>query len=112
MKVTQLSKVRDLRKTSTFAEHLLWNQLRNRRFEGIKFRRQHPVGNYILDFVSIDKHLVIEVDGGQHNKDRDKIYDQKRTEFLVKHGFRVIRFWNNEVITNIEGVLEIIKQNL
>lgn len=112
MKVVQLLKVRNLRKTSTRVEYLLWNQLRNRRFEGIKFRRQHPIGNYILDFVSIDKRLVIEIDGGQHNGDKDKLYDQKRTEFLEKQGFSVVRFWNNEVITNIEGVMEIIKQNL
>jgi very-short-patch-repair endonuclease len=72
---------------------------------GVKFRRQQPVGIYVVDFMSFENKLIIEIDGGQHNEDRIAGRDEKRTAWLKSQGFQVIRFWNNEVIENIEGVL-------
>jgi very-short-patch-repair endonuclease len=95
-----------LRETMTLAEAVLWQHLRNRRFQKIKFRRQHPIGRYIVDFVCLEKHLVIELDGGQHQEQIE--YDQRRTDYLTKQGFRVIRFWNNEFLMEQEAVLQAI----
>ena len=86
----------------TEAEKRLWNRLRDRQFLNLKFRRQHPVPPYIADFFCEEKKLIVEVDGGQHTDD----YDKNRTKYLQNIGYRVIRFWNNEVMNNIEGVLE------
>ena len=97
-------KARKLRKTQTDAERRLWWLLRNRSVAGCKFRRQHPVGPYICDFVCIDHQLVIEVDGGQHAIQIEK--DEARTIYLESKGFTVIRFWNHEVLTETEAVLE------
>jgi very-short-patch-repair endonuclease len=94
---------RTLRKRSTEAEKLLWSRLRGRRFEGIKFKRQVPIGSYIVDFVALDLKIVIEVDGGQHDM---------RTRILEQWGYHVVRFWNNDVLSNIDGVLEAILQEL
>jgi very-short-patch-repair endonuclease len=88
----------------TVAESHLWQQLRSRQIHGLKFRRQHPVGKYILDFACIEARLAIEVDGGQHNE--MQIHDNQRTAWLEAQGWKVLRFWNNEVLQNIEGVLE------
>ena len=88
----------------TTAENALWKVLRGRQLEGLKFRRQHPFGNYILDFVCLEIMLVIEVDGGQHTENRE--YDTQRTEELQKAGYRVLRFWNNQVLQQIESVKE------
>ncbi len=99
-------KVRALRKNQTDAELLLWQQLRSRHLGGYKFRRQFPIEPYIADFVCLELKLIIELDGGQH---ADQIsYDNRRSLFLEQRGFKVIRFWNNDVIENIEGVLEAI----
>jgi very-short-patch-repair endonuclease len=87
---------------------VLWRQLRNRRLNGWKFRRQHPVGPYIVDFVCPAAGLVIEVDGGQHAKQR--AHDRVRTEHLNAAGYRVLRFWNNAVSDNLDGVLTRISQ--
>lgn len=95
---------RTLRSQMTDAEQALWQVLRNRQIEGLKFRRQHPFGDYILDFVCLEHRLVIEVDGGQHEQARD--YDEKRTLVLQGAGFRVLRFWNTEVLQEIEAVKE------
>ena len=76
--------------------------------EGVKFRRQQPIENYIADFVSFQKRLVIELDGGQHAGDKKK--DMKRDQLLEENGFTVIRFWNNDVLGNIDGVLEVIRR--
>jgi|SRR3989344_4299205 len=103
---------RYLRKASTNAEQLLWYQLRGRRFSGIKFRRQQPIKKYIVDFVSFEKKLIIEIDGGQHNTANNVLRDNHRTEELKQDGFVVLRFWNNEVLRNLEGVLERIQQTL
>jgi very-short-patch-repair endonuclease len=95
---------RVLRKNQTDAEHQLWMILRNHQFEGWKFRRQQPLGKYIVDFVSFDAKLIIEVDGGQHNQLRNLDEDAHRSKFLEQQGFRVIRFWNSDVLQNLEGV--------
>jgi very-short-patch-repair endonuclease len=97
-------KAKQLRRNSTDAERNLWSHIRNRQLEGWKFRRQLPVGKYIVDFACPELRLIIEIDGGQH--DEQIHYDLGRTRFLQSKGYRVFRFWNNEVLGNIEGVLE------
>ena len=92
----------ELRKNPTDAEKTLWRYLSNKQVDGIKFRRQQPIGNYIVDFFCSSKQLVIELDGGQHAEQVE--YDTKRTAFLESKGYRVMRFWNNDVLQNIEGV--------
>jgi len=101
---------RTLRKRSTDVENYLWRYLRNRQIEGFKFRRQQPIGKYIVDFVNFKRKIVIEVDGGQHTiyKEKDKVRDN----WLKKEGYRVVRLWDNEVLNNIEGVLEVIREKL
>ncbi len=103
LKTTQ---ARNLRKNLTEAEQVLWQQLRFRQVLGVKFRRQHPVGPYICDFVCLQKMLVIEVDGGQHFE--NKPYDNRRDKFLRMQGFAVLRFWNNEVLEQRDTVLDVI----
>ena len=97
---------RHLRKTSTNAEQLIWQKLRARQLLGIKFRRPQPIGSYIVDFVSLEKKLIIEIDGGQHNLEKATLLDQSRTQILEQYGYKVIRFWNNEVLQNLDGVIE------
>ena len=77
----------------------------------MKFRRQEPIGNFIVDFVAFEKRLIIEIDGGQHADENEKDNDLQRDEWLKSQGFRVLRFWNNEVLQNLEGVLETIRDN-
>jgi len=105
-----LDKAKILRAHQTDAEQRLWQQLRAHRFMGLKFKRQKPIGRYIVDFVCIEHRLVIEIDGGQH-ADRTK-YDQRRDDFLRSKGYTVLRFWNNEVIQQLESVLEQIRLTL
>jgi very-short-patch-repair endonuclease len=93
---------KELRCYQTDAEKLFWSKVRNRGFEGLKFRRQVLFGTYILDFVCFEPKLVVEIDGGQHN---GSLKDGKRDDFLKSEGFVVKRYWNNEVLGNIEGVL-------
>ena len=95
---------RELRRDSTPAERLLWSHLSNRQLGGLKFRRQTTVGPYVVDFLCVDAGLVVEADGGQH----DTAIDASRTAFLTARGLRVLRFWNNDIIDNVEGVLETI----
>ncbi|MEM1133834.1 MAG: DUF559 domain-containing protein [Pseudomonadota bacterium] len=104
-----VERARDLRKNLTPAERKLWSQLRGQRL-GVKFRRQCWIGNFIVDFVSLEARLVIEADGGQHENEKAK--DKVRTEMLEQQGFRVIRFWNNDILDNIEGVVEEVKSVL
>lgn len=108
MKISSKKKVfaRYLRKAQTDAEQLLWRKLRNRQFLGIKFRRQQPIGDFIVDFVSFEKRLIVEVDGGQHNEAGYLYRDCLRTRFLEDCGFTVVRFWNNEIMDNLNEVLE------
>ena len=94
---------RALRNNMSDAEQALWHLLRGRQISGLKFRRQHPFGNYILDFVCLENRLVIEVDGGQHGQAG---YGENRTQKLQAAGFRVLRFWDNEVLKEIESVKE------
>ena len=106
---------RNLRRKQTDAERKLWLILRSRQFENSKFRRQEPIGKYIVDSVSLERELIIELDGGQHNQQSEMENDEVRTKWLEKKGFRVIRFWNNDVLQNIDGVaykiLEIISND-
>jgi len=95
-----------LRMNFTNTERLLWKYLRAKQMNGCKFRRQEPIGSYIVDFVCHKKRLVIEVDGGQHNIEREK--DNERDKWLKEQGYKVLRFWNNEVLANTAGVLEVI----
>jgi primosomal protein N' (replication factor Y) len=93
---------RRLRKTMTDAEKRLWSALRDKRLGSFKFRRQRPVGPFIADFACIEKRLIIEADGGQHNENAE---DARRTAWLENHGWIVLRFWNNDILKNTEGVL-------
>ena len=104
------AKARELRCQMTEAETLLWLQLKGRRFQGFKFRRQRPLGPYILDFVCLKAGLVIEIDGGQHSG--QQTYDQARTALIETQGLTVIRFWNHEVMNETPAVLEKIWQSL
>jgi very-short-patch-repair endonuclease len=90
----------------TDAERKLWRHLRNRELGGWKFKRQYPVGPYIVDFICVEKNVVIEVDGGQHAE--TETLDIERSAYLHKMGYRVVRFWNNEVLQETEAVLEAI----
>lgn len=103
---------KNLRKRTTEAENLLWRRLRGKQIEGFKFRRQEPIGSYIVDFVCFEKKIIVELDGSQHAQEVQKENDSERTEWLEKEGFKVLRFWNNEVSGNIEGVLETIRKGL
>jgi very-short-patch-repair endonuclease len=103
---------RRLRRESTEAEKLLWSYLRRKSLFGFKFRRQEQIGDYIVDFVCYEKKLIIELDGGHHNQDETKINDARRQIWLESQNFKVVRFWNNEVMKNIKGVLQKIKENI
>src|SRR5947208_8036900 len=98
-------RARTLRSRLTDAERKLWYALRDRRFAGVKFRRQVPVGPYVADFLCYEARLVIEVDGGQHAKSTK---DRRRDRWFAEHAFQVLRFWNNDVVSNLEGVLTVI----
>ena len=97
-------RARSSRKNMTIAENRMWYFLRNRRLNGYKFVREYIIGNYIADFVCREKKLIIEVDGGQHAEAME--YDNKRTQFLEKEGYKVYRVWNNDVFKNTREVLE------
>jgi len=98
---------RQLRRQMTDAERLLWHHLRSRRLGGHKFRRQHPLGPYVVDFVQLEARLVVEADGGQH---QCRAADLARNAWLQRHGFRVLRFWNNEILGETEAVLAVIAE--
>jgi very-short-patch-repair endonuclease len=100
-----LAQAKKLRANMTDAERRLWYRLRAHRFDGQKFKRQVPVGSSVVDFACLGRKLVIEVDGGQHADNRN---DDVRDSYLRREGFRVLRFWNNDVLRNTEGVLEVI----
>jgi len=103
---------KELRQRQTDAEGRLWYFLRDRQIEGFKFRRQQRVGHYIVDMVCLEKKLIIEIDGGQYNEVRNQIRDKLITNWLEKEGYQVIRSWDNDVLNNTEGVLEVIKKVL
>jgi very-short-patch-repair endonuclease len=101
---------RRLRKNPTDAESRLWLHLLQKQLGGFRFRRQVPLGPYVTDFVCQSEKLVVEIDGGQH---ADKIeHDERRSVWLAENGYRVLRFWNNDVLANTEGVLETILRTL
>jgi very-short-patch-repair endonuclease len=95
-------KAKELRKSSTDAERKLWHHLRRYQMNGHKFRRQQPIGPYIVDFVCFEKKLIVEVDGGHHDQQAES--DNARTEWLESQGFKVLRFWNNQVLKETESV--------
>ena len=97
---------RMLRKNTTKEERILWQLLRNHQFFGLKFRRQFPIGKYIVDFVWKSKKVVIELDGGQHNEPENILLDEERTKFIENQGYKVIRFWNSDINKNISGVYD------
>ena len=99
-------RARRLRNRGTDAERKLWAHLRNSQVTRLKFRRQYPVGPYVVDFLCIEARLVVEVDGGGHDTEEQRLADAMRSEYLESRGYTVARFWNNEVMSNIEGVLE------
>jgi 2-isopropylmalate synthase len=101
----QRARARAMRGAATDAELRLWRLLRDRRLDGLKFRRQVPVGPYIVDFLCVGARLIVEADGSQHS---ENALDEVRDAYLLRDGWRVLRFWNHEVIQNREGVLETI----
>lgn len=110
MQPQQLQRAKSLRRKQTEPEQKLWYYLRGHRFEGIKFKRQKPIGRYIVDFICVKKNLIIELDGSQHMEQTN--YDRVRDEWLHQQGYKVIRIWNNDVMNRIEQVLEFIWQEL
>jgi very-short-patch-repair endonuclease len=104
------SKARQLRRNPTDVERLLWQRLRFWQVDGYKFRRQQPLGEYIVDFVCLQKRLIIELDGGQHAQEVN--YDAVRDAWLRGQGFIILRFWNNDVLKNIDGVMMMILSNV
>ncbi len=105
-------KAQEMRNKPTETEKMLWNVLSSKGLEGYKFRRQHIIGEYIVDFVCLQNRLIVEVDGSVHNNDEQKQYDELRTKWLHSRAFKVIRFTNNEVLFNLERVLEDINRNI
>ncbi len=104
-------RARRLRHEQTDAERALWRHLRNRQIQGCKFYRQFPIGSYILDFFCTEKNIAVELDGGQHLKEQ-KQHDIDRTMYLKNLGIDVLRFWNTDVLQNIDGVLQEIQEAL
>jgi very-short-patch-repair endonuclease len=105
-------RARELRRNMSEAEKRLWARLRAHRMDGRKFRRQHALGTYIVDFVCLDSRLIIELDGDSHANDSREALDALRTAYLEKLGFRVIRFWNDYVLTDLDNVTETIFEAL
>jgi len=112
MPSTKIIRARGLRQNSGWAERLMWKWLRDRRFTDYKFRRQHPVGPYTLDFFCEDAQLSIELDGGQHGVPENQVRDEIRTRFLQNLGIKELRFWNSRLRTNPQGVRQMIFQAL
>jgi very-short-patch-repair endonuclease len=104
MRGSETSLARELRQRQTEAEKTLWTRLRNRQLEGVKFRRQQPIGHYVVDFASFENRIIVEIDGGQHNERGMKEKDEERTVWLRREGYHVLRFWNN-----VDGVLKVIR---
>jgi very-short-patch-repair endonuclease len=100
---------RQLRKKQTPWEKRLWARLKGKQFFGLKFKRQVVIGNYIVDFSCFEKMLIIELDGAGHSEDSARRSDERRTKFLEDRGYKVLRFYNNDIDNNLEGVLETIR---
>ena len=99
---------RELRKNQTPQEQKFWTHVRNHRFYGLEFKRQYPIGEYIVDFICRQKKVIVEIDGGQHAEQEH--YDSLRTTYLEGLGYVVLRFWNNDIDFNFQGVLEKLKE--
>ena len=110
MNKTLRQRSRDLRKNLTPAEQKLWHGIRGKQLQGFKFRRQMVLGNYIVDFVCLERRLIVEVDGGQHLDNAN--YDLQRDQWLQSQNFTVLRFWNNQILNEFESVLESIAEHL
>ncbi len=108
----QIVRAKTLRANATNAEQTLWACLSNRQMEGYKFRRQQPLGPYIVDFVNLEKRIIIELDGGQHAEEGNANKDRIRDVWLIEQGFKVLRFWGHEIFENKEGVLDSIRLEL
>ncbi len=108
-KRNKIAIAKKLRINSTDTEKYLWKYLRGKQLTGFKFRRQHTIGKYIVDFVNLERRIIIELDGGQHLENKK---DKLRDKWLKERGYDVLRFWDNKVLTNIEGVLEVIREKL
>lgn len=104
------ARARLLRSNMTDVERRLWGVMRGKQLGGCRFRRQHAIGAYIVDFACVERMLVIELDGGQHQE--QKAYDDIRSRYLNQQGWQVVRFWNNEVLENMDGVIEVILKML
>ena len=104
------SRARSLRSDMTDVERLLWRTIRSKQVNACRFRRQHPIGPYIADFACIERRLVVELDGGQHQEQNAR--DEQRTVFLQTQGWQVLRFWNNGVLNNLDGDLSTIVEHL
>jgi very-short-patch-repair endonuclease len=105
-----VQRARELRRNPTDTERKLWHHIRDKQIENFRFRRQRPIGKYIVDFICLEANLVIELDGGQHAEQLQ--YDAERTKYLTAQGLHVLRYWNNDVMQNIAGVLEDIRTAL
>jgi very-short-patch-repair endonuclease len=105
-------RARQLRRDGSFPERLLWSKLRNRQLDGWKFRRQHPVGPYFADFACEAAKLIVELDGDTHGDVAQRAHDSRRTVFLQSQDWQVIRFWNSDLLDNIDGVLDAIQLTL
>ena len=103
-----LKNAKKMRSNMTPAETKMWRILRGKRFQDLKFKRQVLIGNYIVDFLCENKKIIIEIDGGQHNEELNIQSDNNRTHYLENNGYKVLRFWNDEVMKNIDGVMEVI----
>lgn len=101
-----IKSARQLRNNQTAAERRLWQKLKRRQIANVKFRRQQPIGPFIVDFVCFERRLIVEVDGGQHAERVS--YDEERTRWLQAQGYRVLRFWNHDVLANTEAVAQVI----
>ena len=102
---------RQLRKKQTPWESEFWNTVRNRHINGLKFRRQTKIGNYIVDFLCLEKKLIIELDGGQHNFEQNVVDDKIRQSSLESQGYKILRFWNIDIDNNLDGVIQTIIQH-
>lgn len=100
----QVNDARILRTKQTDAERIIWNRIRNAQLGGVKFRRQQPLGDYMVDFVSLSNKSIVEIDGSQHNDIKKIEEDEHRTQWLESKGYRVLRFWNNEVLSNTDSI--------
>ena len=103
-----LKNAKEMRSNMTPAETKMWRILRGKRFQDLKFKRQVLIGNYIVDFLCENKKIIIEIDGGQHNEELNIQSDKNRKHYLDNNGYKVLRFWNDDVMKNIDGVMEVI----